>query len=113
LKFKQPFFITPHAVRRFQEKVAPLPARVVIRIIQKVLQNPGTPVDIEYRGGNLLPIFAAMYKGQPFYIPVAPGDAEKGLWPSVPTILGKDSILHGKVCRKEVMPCSRRSRRRS
>ena len=36
---KCPFFITPHAVRQFRERVAPLPPGLVIEVIQERLQT--------------------------------------------------------------------------
>lgn len=94
IQFERPHFITPHAVNRFKARVADISERAIIIIIQAALQKPGEPMDVEPRG----PIYAARYHGKSFYIPVTGGDGS-GNWPTVPTILGEESLLHGKACR--------------
>jgi len=96
MHFERPFFITPHAVKRFQERVADLPAADIIQLIQAILQDPGLPVDIDYRHGQMTPIFKGKYGSKVFYVPIAKG---KGPWPSVPTIYGEESIIHRKYIR--------------
>lgn len=56
-QFKQPYFVTAHAVQRFQEEVARIPAHRVLQVVQEALQNPGEPVEFERRDGQLCPIF--------------------------------------------------------
>lgn len=101
-KFKQPYFITAHAVKRFQEEVAPLNSARVIEIIQEALQNPEEPVGFERRGGQLCPIFKCEYQGFVYYVPVARG---KGDWPAVPTVHGYGSIIHERIKRGKKKGC--------
>lgn len=91
-RFERPYFVAPHAVGRFQERVAPIPARDIIHLVQQALQHPGPPVDVEPRG----PVYQAAYRGRTYYIPVITGNGE---WPTVPTILGDESVLHGRMVR--------------
>lgn len=95
-QFKHPFFVSPHAVIRFQERVANIPAGQVIIIIQSALQDHGLPIQVEYRDSQICPIFRARYRDKTYYIPVAKGE---GAWPAVPTIYGEESELHGKYLR--------------
>ena len=39
--FKQPYYVSPHAVKRFRERVANLPTKTVRTIIQAALQDTG------------------------------------------------------------------------
>ena len=96
-RFDRPYFISPHAVKQFQRRIAPVPAAEVIRAVQQMLQNPGPPVDIEERDGKVLPIYRGWYRGKLVYIPVAAGEGE---WPCVPTVWGIRSKLHKKLCRR-------------
>ena len=96
MHFERPFFISPHAVRRFQERVADIPAGQVIATVQAALQDHELPVQVEYRDSQVCPVFRARYKEKAYYIPVAKGD---GAWPAVPTIYGEESELHGKYLR--------------
>ncbi len=100
--FKQPYYISPHAVQRFQEEVASLPAHRVIEVIQEALQDPGEPIELERRGGQLCPIFRCSYQGFIYYVPVAKG---KGEWPAVPTVHGYGSIIHERIKRKLKKGC--------
>ncbi len=99
MRFERPFFITPHAVKRFQERVADLPAADIIQLIQSILQDPGLPVDMEYRDSQMSPVFRGQYGAKAFYIPVI---KREGPWPSVPTIYGEESVIHGKYVRGEL-----------
>jgi len=101
-KFKHPYFVTAHAVKRFQEEVAPLNSARVIEIIQEALQNPEEPVGFERRGGQLCPIFKCEYQGFVYYVPVARG---KGDWPAVPTVYGYGSIIHERIKRGKKKGC--------
>lgn len=95
-QFKQPYFVTAHAVQRFQEEVARIPAHRVLQVVQEALQNPGEPVEFERRDGQLCPIFRCEYEGFVYYVPVAKG---KGEWPAVPTVHGYGSIIHERIKR--------------
>lgn len=96
LIFEKPFFVSPHAMHRFKERVANLSDGRIINLIQTILQDPGMPVDMQYMDNQLVPIFRAVYNGKSFYIPVVKGEKD---WPTVPTILGEESSLHNKFRR--------------
>lgn len=102
---RHPFFISPHAVRRFQAHVANIPAPEVILAIQERIQNPGEPVQWQIINGTLAPVFQAKYpngtKTRTYYIPVVPGEGE---WPAVPTIISSNSPLHKKWCAGRLEP---------
>lgn len=102
MKFDKPYFVTPHAVIRFRERVANLSAKDIILTVQAALQNPGEPVEFEYIKGQLAPIFACTYNGFTYYVPVVKG--EKG-WPAVPTIYGYGCILHEKIKKGKKKGC--------
>jgi len=86
MEFKQPFFISPHAVERFRERVCDIPAAEIIKSVQAALQGPGLPVDAEVKHGKLSLIYRAEFRGREYYIPVVSGE-EEGQWPQVPTVL--------------------------
>ena len=95
--FEKPHFVAPHAVRRFRERVADIPAEEVIVAVQALLQEPGLPVDADLREGGLTLIYAGRHAGKPVYLPVVAG---KGDWPCVPTVYGAESKLHGRLTRR-------------
>lgn len=84
MKFKQPYFISPHAVKRFQERVANLPAFKVIIIIQAVLQGIPPIAGIQMYNHQPCYVHKARYREKEYLIPVFQNGRE---WPSVPTIL--------------------------
>lgn len=86
MKFNQPFFVSPHAVERFRERVCDIPPAKVIETVQAALQDPGLPVDAEIREGKLTLIYRAEFQGREYYIPIVPAE-EEGQWPQVPTVL--------------------------
>lgn len=91
-KFKQPYFVTKHAVEQFQERIASLSRNQIIEIILEALQEPKPIEGIHgvYYGGMLW--------GKPLYIPVQIGLEQKDPnWPIVPTILSSESTLHRKI----------------
>ena len=90
--FKQPYFVTKHAVERFREHIANLPRNEIIDIIVSALQNPRPIQGIHsvYYGG--------MVFGKPLYIPVQIGlEQKEPNWPIVPTIMSGESSLHRKI----------------
>lgn len=100
MRFVVPYFISPHAIKRFQAHVARIPAAQIINIIQLRLQAPGKPAQWEISNGKMTPLFRAEYgtnsAGRPrvFYIPVVTGD---GRWPAVPTVITSNSPLHKRL----------------
>lgn len=93
MRYEMPFFVTPHAVDRFRERVADIPPARVIDFILRAMQNPGLPLNVEYAGHYLCPIYRVWYGSRPAYIPVTPGSHADG-WPSIPTVYSVESALH-------------------
>lgn len=87
MKFKYPFYVSPHAVQRFKERVADLPTRTVRIIIQAALQDNRQVVEIQGYNHSLQPVFRAKYAGVEYLIPVLEETRKKDAWPVVPTIL--------------------------
>lgn len=106
IEFRQPYFVTPHAVQRFQERVAKLPAYDVILIVQAALQVKRDPAwTFKMRDGRLCWVYAAMYHGVRYYIPIFRENRghESGKdWPVVPTILGPDMGEKTKKSEEEI-----------
>ena len=48
MRFNQPYFVSPHAVERFRERVCDIPPAKVIETVQAALQDPGLPVDADF-----------------------------------------------------------------
>jgi len=88
--FARPYFVTPHAVRQFQQRVANLPARKVIEIVQQALQKPDLVEPPTFRG---------FYGRKPFYMMVGL-PSNDGDWPAVITIMGPESRIHGKLMKR-------------
>lgn len=91
-KFEQPYFITKHAVGRFQEHIANISRSKIIEIIVNALQKPILIEGIHgvYYGGTVY--------GKPLYIPVTiPVEHKDPNWPIVPTIMGPESSIHRKI----------------
>lgn len=94
IEFRQPYFVSPHAVSCFRERVAKLPEHDVILIVQAALQVKRDPAWMfKMRDGRICRVYAAMYRGIRYYIPVFQENRGHGPnkdWPVVPTILGPD-----------------------
>lgn len=101
--FARPYFVTPHAVDRFRERIADIPPAQVIEVVQAMLQDPGLPVDAEMRDGKLTLIYRGEFGGKAVYLPVVQCDepAEGRTWPVVVTVMSEESVLHGVLCRKD------------
>ena len=85
-KFRRPFFICPHAVTRFKERVVDIPAAEVITIVQAALQIQRKPAwAFKMRNGKIAKTYSAKYGGVLYYIPVVKQEGDN--WPIVPTIL--------------------------
>lgn len=86
--FKQPYYVTPHAVKQFRKRVARLPTRKIRTIIQAALQDNRQRVFVQNWNKKQCPIYRAKYQSTEFLIPVLPRDKPRGdVWPVVPTIL--------------------------
>lgn len=94
IEFRQPYFVSPHAVSRFRERVAKLPEHDVILIVQAALQVKREPAWVfKMRDSRICRVYPAMYHGIRYYIPTLYEDRGRGPgenWPVVPTILGPD-----------------------
>lgn len=94
--FEEPIFVSPHAIDRFQERIAPRNAEEVIRVIQFQLNTfaqrvvePHRPNDITYRG---------RYLGKWFYMNLERGEGE---WPAVTSVMDATGAAHGNLCKKK------------
>lgn len=88
------FFVTPHAIRQFQNRVANVSATEVIDAVLSELDKRKRVVE---NGGNDT-IYAGLYRRMPFYAIIVEGTGE---WPAVATILGESSKLHGQFCKRK------------
>ena len=88
LMFRQPFYVSPHAVKRFKERVADLSTRTVRAIIQAALQGSQQIVVVQRFNRQECPVFKARYRDVEYLIPVLRDQFKiKDAWPVVPTIL--------------------------
>lgn len=87
MKFKQPFYVSPHAVKRFKQRVANLPTRTVRIIIQAALQDNHQVVGVQIYNKRKCPLFRANFAGIEYIIPVMADRKKTDAWPVVPTIL--------------------------
>jgi len=85
--FKQPFYVSPHAVKRFREYIADLPTRTIRTIIQATLQDNKQPVRVQIFNRLPCPIYSARYRDIEYLIPVIHESRKTDAWPVVPTIL--------------------------
>ncbi len=85
--FKQPYYIAPHAVRRFRERVANLPTKTIRAIIMAALQDNRQKVAVQMYNRRPCPIYSAKYRDVEYLIPVIHEVKKKDGWPVVPTIL--------------------------
>lgn len=96
--FDDPYFVTQHAIDRFQRRVCDLPRNEVIMEVQRALQYPMRVVEEDW--DDECEVYFALYRhgrGQisPYYPVVGEGEGE---WPAVMTIKGRGSVIHGKLC---------------
>lgn len=85
--FKQPYYVSPHAVQRFKERVADLPDKTARVIVQAALQDNRQVVQVQNYNRRQCPIFKAQYLDKEYIIPVIFEQRKKDAWPVVPTIL--------------------------
>ncbi len=90
--FATPYFVTPHAVKRFQVRVDDIFAAKVIGKVQELLQEnkPISTYIYTYEHKRMITnLYIASYNDKVFYLPVSPGE---GKWPAVVSIL---PLKHG------------------
>ena len=85
--FKQPYYVSPHAVQRFRERVANLPTKTIRTIIMAALQDDKQVVQVQTYNHRPCPIFRAKYRDVAYLIPTLHDRKKQGAWPVVPTIL--------------------------
>ncbi|MFZ5687860.1 MAG: hypothetical protein ACOY9Y_06670 [Bacillota bacterium] len=85
--FGQPFYVSPHAVKRFRERVADLPTKTIRTIIMAALQDNRQQVAVQIYNRRPCPIYRAQYRDVEYLIPVIHEEKKKDSWPVVPTIL--------------------------
>lgn len=100
MQFRQPYYVSQHAVRRFRERIADLPTRAIRTIIMAALQgyqeaiitgyNKTTPSRFAHK---------AQYQGIEYYIITQREMYKQDAWPVVKTILlsGMDIKDYGTV----------------
>lgn len=85
--FKQPYYVSPHAVKRFKQRVANLPTKTVRIIIQAALQDAKQDRIMQMYNHRPCPIYRARYRDVEYLIPVTSERKKKDGWPAVTTIL--------------------------
>ena len=85
--FERPYFVTPHAVRRFQQRIADVSRADAIRAVQALLQEPGLPVDAQVRDGKLCVLYRIERAGVLMHFGVTHDPARE--WPTVTTVFGR------------------------
>lgn len=99
-RFTEPYFVTPHAMDRFRRRVdGSLSDREIIRVVQSELQKRRLVLEPEISSDYR--VYACSYPtkhgDKAFYCCVGAGESDKGDWPSVVTIKGEGSVIHGKL----------------
>lgn len=83
--FDQPYFISPHAIRRFKERIADLPSTQIIVILQAALQNPDHIVGLQTWDKKAWPVYKCRYRNIDYFVLVHKNPGYE--WPFVRTIL--------------------------
>lgn len=91
-----PAFLTPHAYARFCERVAPVSHAEAVRVMRRLLER-GRRVIEEDRDEV---IYTGSYRGHPVYLALGEGEDDK---PAVVSVYGRESVVHGRVCRGEAV----------
>lgn len=100
MKFKQPFYVSIHAVNRFRERVADLPTKTIRTIILSQLQDNEQEVHIHIYNHKPCPIYKAKFRDVVYFIPVIHEKKKKDSWPVVPTILLPGMKLYSVIGKK-------------
>jgi hypothetical protein len=101
VKFEQPYYIPPHAVQRFRERVVNLPTRTIRIIIQSALQGCGQLVGYQVYDRQKCPVYKAQYRDKEYLIPVRIEKRKKSAWAVVPTILAPDMRIYTGRAKRE------------
>lgn len=93
--FKQPYYVSPHAVDQFRERVAAdLPTKTIRTIIMAALQDQRQTVAVQMYNKRPCPVYSAKYLSVEYLIPVIHERKKKDGWPVVPTILLPDMDIN-------------------
>lgn len=88
MRFERPHFVSPHAMQRFREYVGPRSDPAIIEAINRSLQPPRLPDDVDLRPRLFWELPALYYAltidRKPVTAVVRPG---KGDWPAVVTLV--------------------------
>lgn len=92
MRFERPFYVSPHAVDRFKERVADLPTKTVRTLIQAALQDPAQEAVITgyNKGVPARFIYRARYKDKEYRIVVQREMRKQRAWPVVKTVLASE-----------------------
>lgn len=93
--FAEPIFVTPHAIDRFQERIAPLDAERVIEVVQSELAH-GRRLIEDHRPGEI--VYQGIYDDKVFYVVIRPSDIA-GEWPAAVSVCGGNGAEHGNLCK--------------
>ncbi len=99
-RYAQPYYVAPHAVRRFRERVANLPTREIREIIQAALQGEREPVGLGFYNHRPAKAYEVEYRGVRYVIPVIEERRKADAWPVVPTILGPEMGVNWRPTKK-------------
>jgi len=104
--FERPYFVSPHAIKRFKERVSVLDEREIIEIIQALLQGVDTPVDAQLINNDtaLRYSYEVDYNGKTLYLGVIPSRNGDGEWPVVTTVMIDSGRLHDIITRERKRP---------
>jgi len=94
--FEQPYYIAPHAVIRFQERVADVPTRIVRLTIQAALQGYKNLIGYHIYDHQKCLVYKARYQEVEYYIPVMVEKHKTDAWKVVPTILSPKMRIYNK-----------------
>lgn len=89
MQFRQPYYVSPHAVQRFRERVADLPTKTIRTIIQATLQDPKQEVIINgyNKGAPARFVYHARFQNVEYLIIVQREMRKRKAWPVVKTVL--------------------------
>ena len=93
MKFDYPFYISPHAVTRFQERIAPIGREAVMGEIQGQLQPSCREVMGYARWDKQInPVYLGNFHGKKYAIPTQVDKEKVNAWAVVPTILPMEYV---------------------
>jgi len=102
MRFEQPYYVSPHAVQRFRERVADLPTRTIRVIIQAALQGCRQLVGYQIYDRQRCPVYKAQFRDKEYLIPVRIEKRKVNAWAVVPTILSPGMRIYtGRMVKHE------------